>query len=231
MMPPQAVVFDLDDTLYPERAYVLSGFRAVARWAEARWAIPATQGYEELHTLFAQGVRGDTFNRWLQQHGLDPAPRIPQLVTAYREHEPELAPFAGIPALLARLQLTRPVGLVSDGYLAVQRRKFAALGLAHHFGAVVFSDSWGRAAWKPSPVPFRAVLDQLGAHPEGAVYVGDNPKKDFLGARRLGMATIRLRLLDGEHYTLEPTGDEYAPDRTVGSVADLAALLNHERLT
>ena len=26
-----AIIFDLDDTLYPERDYVLSGFRAVAQ--------------------------------------------------------------------------------------------------------------------------------------------------------------------------------------------------------
>jgi putative hydrolase of the HAD superfamily len=29
------LVFDLDDTLYPERQFALSGFAAAGRWAEA----------------------------------------------------------------------------------------------------------------------------------------------------------------------------------------------------
>ena len=35
----EAVVFDLDDTLYPEADYVLSGFQAVADWAEVHLGI------------------------------------------------------------------------------------------------------------------------------------------------------------------------------------------------
>ena len=53
----RAIVFDLDDTLYPERDYVLSGFRAIARWAAEHLRIPAEDGYRELAELFAAGVR------------------------------------------------------------------------------------------------------------------------------------------------------------------------------
>jgi hypothetical protein len=37
----RAIVFDLDDTLYPERDYVLRGFRAVAAWSDPNLGIPA----------------------------------------------------------------------------------------------------------------------------------------------------------------------------------------------
>ncbi len=56
----RAVVFDLDDTLYPERAYVLSGFHAVAAWAEEQLKIPRRLGFAELRQLFEDGVRGNT---------------------------------------------------------------------------------------------------------------------------------------------------------------------------
>src|SRR4030066_168009 len=36
----RAIGFDLDDTLYPERAFVLSGFGAVAGWIEAAVGLP-----------------------------------------------------------------------------------------------------------------------------------------------------------------------------------------------
>jgi len=66
----RAVVLDLDDTLYPEAAYVRSGFRAVAGRAEGTLGIPAPEGERELVSLFEAGVRGDTFDRWLAARGL-----------------------------------------------------------------------------------------------------------------------------------------------------------------
>lgn len=219
----QAIVFDLDDTLYPERDYVLSGFRAVAMWAETHLDIPAEQGSTELQQLFAQGVRGDTFNRWLLSHGIDGADLTPQLVQVYREHTPTLTPFPGMPQLLDRLRDRYRLGIVSDGYLAVQQRKLAALGLADYFDVVVFSDQLGREAWKPSTRPFETVLERIGVASEASVYVADNPKKDFLGARRAGMATIWLRQPDGEYTHLEPPTSQHAPDLLVTTLA----LLEH----
>ena len=35
----KAVIFDLDDTLFPERTYVLSGFRAVGDWISETYSI------------------------------------------------------------------------------------------------------------------------------------------------------------------------------------------------
>ena len=67
-LPVNVVLFDLDDTLYAERDYVFSGFEAVARWAEPRLGLPAKESSAELRRLFDCGVRGNTFNRWLESH-------------------------------------------------------------------------------------------------------------------------------------------------------------------
>lgn len=216
----RGIVFDLDDTLYPERDYVLSGFRAVAAWASHHLGLPAEQGFSELRSLFERGVRGDTFDRWLGAHGLAPY-LAKQLVSVYREHQPVLVPFAGVADLLDALGEKHSLGLLTDGYLAVQRRKLAALDLAHHFDAAVFSDELGREAWKPSPEPYREILDRLGMASSEAVYVADNPLKDFLGARRVGMSTVRFRCAGGEYARLEPPTCEHAPDAEVSSIDEL----------
>jgi len=222
----QAVIFDMDDTLYPERDFVLSGFTVVATWAERVLGIPADEGYGLLARLFAEGVRGDTFNRWLAAwHVAQPERFLPEMVAVYREHEPQIRPFPEIPSLLQQLRATCRLGLVSDGYLDVQRRKLRALGLAGCFEAIVFSDEWGRAHWKPDPKPYVVVLKKLGILPEQAVYVADNPKKDFLGARRIGMATIRFCFPSGEYAHLEPPSSEHAPDMVTNSLAGLRQLL------
>ncbi len=221
----QAVIFDLDDTLYPERDYVLSGFRAVAAWAEANLRVPAEEGFAELRGLFEQGVRGRTFDRWLAARGLGPAVLTGRLVRVYRDHEPELAPFPGVRELLASLRRRHRLGLLTDGYLGVQRVKLRALGLAPFFDAIIVTDEWGREAWKPSTVGFTAAVRELGTEATAAVYVGDNPVKDFVGARRSGLASVRLRHAGGEYAHLEPETAEHAPDFTVASLAELERLL------
>ncbi len=225
----QAVVFDLDDTLYPERDFVLSGFRAVARWAAAQFEISPEHVFSELVSLFEQGVRGNTFNRWLTDRHFPADTYVNQMVTVYREHDPVLVPFPEVENLLKTLRPCTKLGLVSDGFRDVQQRKLTALGLAPLFHVVVFSDEWGREAWKPSQTPFLAVLSRLEVDAANTVYIGDNPLKDFKGAREVGITTVWLRRPEGEYSHLNPPNPEYAPDQVFASFAELANWLVQEQ--
>jgi putative hydrolase of the HAD superfamily len=221
----QAVIFDLDDTLYSERDYVRSGFRAVAEWCAANLGIPASSGYAELESLFERGVRQETFDQWLGSRNAASPERVAQLVRVYREHEPAIRSFPEAAPLLQCLRTGHRLGLLSDGWLAVQRRKLSALGLAQHFDAIVFSDELGRELWKPHTRPFEVILQKLGCSAGEAVYVGDNPAKDFLGARRAGLATIWVRR-SGAFYTGHiPATPEHAADLTIPSLDGLIAAL------
>lgn len=221
----QAVVFDLDDTLYPERAFVFSGFRAVAAWADQYLGIPMDEGFVELCKLFDQGIRGDIFNRWLKRHGLEPDAWVSRMVQIYRRHNPNIMPYPQVPELLQRLRRRYRLGLVSDGYLEVQRNKLASLKLTSYFDAVVFSDERGPEVWKPSVWPFKTILAKLGVTGSEAVYVADNPVKDFLGARQAGMWTTRVRWPDGLYRHLEPLSAEGAPDFEIETLSVLEPIL------
>ena len=224
-----AIVFDLDDTLYAERDYVFSGFRAVAVWGERCLGFPSDQIYAELVERFEHGSRRNTFDDWLASRGLPPDEYVDKMVQVYRRHEPVLPPFPGVTGLLDRLVGRCRLGLVSDGWLAVQRRKLTALGLERYFGAVVFSDEWGRAAWKPSPRPFEIAMERLAARPAQSVYVADNPQKDFLGARRAGMFAIRLRRPEGLYRDYEPVSADHAPHYETGDLVELEHVLSQSR--
>jgi len=221
----QAIIFDLDDTLYPEREYVLSGFAAVAEWAEEQFGLTRDESFATLRRLYEDGVRGRTFNLWLQAQGLEEARWVPELVRVYREHTPHIALFPGIILLLNQLHSVCRLGLLTDGYLAVQRRKVASLNIAECFQAIVYSDEFGREAWKPSPIPFLAVTDRLGVAPEATVYVADNPAKDFIGARELGMHTLWARYSQGDYTLLQPPTAQYAADSEVDTIDQLRTLL------
>ncbi len=217
----KAVVFDMDDTLYPESAYVRSGFRAVANWAADTYQWPADDSYTMLTTLFDQGVRGDTFNHWLAAYGHDTPDVVAECVRVYRDHQPTLTPYEDIPALLRDLKPLYKIGLVSDGFLMAQQAKFAALALVDWFDVLVFSDQWGRDAWKPSTRPFEEVLRLLGVTGPQAVYIGDNPTKDFFGARQVGMKTLWYRHEGGVYADKQPPTDAHHPDGILMSYQDL----------
>jgi putative hydrolase of the HAD superfamily len=220
----KAVVFDLDDTLYAERDYVFSGFDAVARWAERDLGIPHKEASSELHSLFEAGVRGDTFNRWLTAHGYSEA-AVPELVHEYRSHEPRITPFDDGLELLERLRLVHRLALVTDGDSSVQRRKLKALGLTDAFDVVILTDEWGEEHWKPSSRAFTAVLEKFGITGGEAAYVADNPLKDFHGARRAGMWTIRLRLPGGVYSGYEAARPDFEPHVEANSLAEVSDLL------
>jgi putative hydrolase of the HAD superfamily len=218
----RAVIFDLDDTLYREHDYVRSGFAAVARrLAREPGAPPAGELSAALVDEWERHGRGRVFDAVAERFDL----RVPvaELVAAYREHEPSLDLYPDAERALARLEAagTR-VAVLTDGLATVQRRKLHALGLDRRVGCIVVSDDYGLDAWKPSPVPYRAALAQLGVPAGGAVYVGDNPHKDFIGARALGLGTVRVRRETGDHVrtVLNP---DYEADLTVASLDEVFA--------
>jgi putative hydrolase of the HAD superfamily len=215
-----AVLFDLDDTLFDQSHFFAGAFAAAA--AECGSAA-APRVAAELAAVTRERTSGGSgiFEEALRRAGLAPDPeRLRRMAEAYLAHRPErLSPYEGVEAMLAALAARWPLGLVSDGPAATQAAKLAALGIGHYFTAVVFSDALGgAAARKPSPVPFLAALDELRVAPERAVYVGDNPRRDFVGARALGLLTVRVLTGEYRDARAEPG---HGADFTTAPVVDL----------
>jgi putative hydrolase of the HAD superfamily len=214
----EAVVFDLDDTLYPEISYVHSGFKAVAQWIETKLEIPRADGFDELCRFFEWGFRSNTFNAWLEARGLHTHNLADEMVSVYRRHHPHIDPYPDTVEVLTRLHQQHRLGLLSDGYLSVQREKLRRLNLSRFFDAILFTEEYGRANWKPHPFGFCTILDRLGVRGNQAVYVADNPSKDFIGARRCALHTIRIRAKDGIYSASEPISAEYAADLEIDDI-------------
>lgn len=220
-----AVVFDLDDTLYLEREYVRSGAGAVAAWMAPRLGLDGSAAEAELVAAVARDRSGDPFGGWLQRHGLDREEWLPGMLDCYRSHQPAIRLEVGVERLLSRLAATHALGLVTDGRREQQRRKLESLRLNRWPIAAVVSDEMGREFWKPSVEPYLKALELLGVAPARAIYVGDNPAKDFLGARRAGMRSIRWRRRGGLHAGAEPASLEHAADWETTTIRGLVRLL------
>lgn len=113
-------------------------------------------------------------------------------------------------AVVERVGRSHPLGVVSNGVTAVQRRKLEHHGLLDAFDAVVVSYDVG--AHKPDAAMFDAAKDAIPA--ESYVLVADLIEEDVVPARAAGFATVYVR------------GDEDAPDVEVGSFGALRDLLD-----
>jgi putative hydrolase of the HAD superfamily len=212
------VVFDLDDTLYPERDYVASGFAAVGNRVEADRGI---RGFSELAwRLFEDGRRGNIFDLAFEQLDIDVTEAvIRRAVDVYRRHTPTIALFPDAEECLARIDGHAALALISDGPAESQRRKVEALKLSRRIPDIILTEVLGPAYRKPSALAFEAIQVKHGASGHACVYIADNPRKDFIGPKSLGWNTIRVRrpiaLYKDEH-----TGEEHAADHTIESLTE-----------
>jgi putative hydrolase of the HAD superfamily len=226
----RAVLFDLDDTLYSERQFVDGGFAAVAAFLADRFDRPATQLVARLRELHDLDGRGRLFDTLVAELGVAGEPDlVPACLLVYRTHPTRLTPFTGVIGLLDRLRAAGVrTGVISDGNAAVQSRKLAGLeGLAERLDVIVLTDDLGPGHAKPSPVPYAVACRLLALDPSATIYVGNDPRKDFRGARAAGLRTIRVGRLpdEGGGATITLTdGDE--ADLRVDSIEDLADTLS-----
>lgn len=216
--PVEAVLFDLDDTLYPQARWLGGAWEAVAE-AGTRFGLCRSKFLRTLTAVASEGSdRGRIIDRALEAMGR-PDVDVCALVEAFRRFEPSgsLLPYAGVPEVLTALSSRVPIGLVTDGDPGVQRSKLRALRLQHRFDVVVLSDELGRSRRKPHPAPLMRAAQLLGVSRSRCVYLGDRPDKDVAAARSARMRAIRVRT--GE-YVSSP--DVPAPWLAVRNVQDAA---------
>jgi putative hydrolase of the HAD superfamily len=187
---PRAIIFDLDDTLYPLRRFVQSGLSAVADVVACEVSVPR----DELIAILRDARRcapGRELQCLCSHFGL-PASDVERFVNIVRAHWPDIRLPRETVRVLAELQPGWRIGVLTNGRADTQRRKVAALGLTDFVDAVIFAAECGDGRGKPDRAPFVAILEALDVPADRAVFVGDDLDADIFGASHAGMRAIRL---------------------------------------
>jgi putative hydrolase of the HAD superfamily len=110
-------------------------------------------------------------------------------IIAYRRaREASLIPYPHVYATLNHLlKIGIKMGVLSDAPAKEAWLRIAFLNFQHTFDAVVTFDDTGER--KPSPAPFRKILERLEVEPHEALMVGDWAERDIQGAKKVGMKT------------------------------------------
>lgn len=184
------VVFDLDDTLYPEADYVTSGIRHVCAQIHSLYGKDI---YTDVNSALEANPKVDWLAFACECAGL-PNTAKDSLLWDYRLHEPDICLTAECKTALESVRSSASaVAVLTDGRSVTQRLKLKALGLTDW--PMYISEEYG--APKPNPERFKAIQSDYPA--EHYVYVADNVKKDFLGCNPLGWIGVGMR---GDHRNI-----------------------------
>ena len=126
------------------------------------------------------------------------------------------------PALAALRGQGLKIGLISNTSLPghVHAADLARYGLLEYFDDLVFSSDAG--LWKPQAAVFEHALSRLGLWAEEALFVGDKPEYDVLGARNAG---LRAALIEREAPSSPASPDGIEPDWRLRALTELPAIV------
>jgi putative hydrolase of the HAD superfamily len=178
------VVFDLDDTLYSEMDYVLSGYRYLSELIEKMYSKSTYQTF--IKALNAK--KTDIFDYVITAHRL-PKSLKKHLILAYRYHTPNIKLHEGAISILNELKNKKiPMYLITDGRGVTQRLKITSLEIENFFEHIFISEEVGIG--KPAVDSFLVIQNTNPS--KKIVYVADNPKKDFIAPKQLGWNSIGI---------------------------------------
>ena len=182
--PLTTVLFDLDGTLLDSIELILASYRHTLM--AHRGAVPPEE-------VWIEGL-GTPLRVQSRKFTNAPA-EIDAMVETYRghnlaNHDAMVSAFPGIREVITRLRdRGYKLGIVTSKNRSSTLRGLARAGLDGQFDVLVTADDVDKP--KPDPEPVHRALEQLGAEPGEAVFVGDSPH-DISAGRAAGVATAAV---------------------------------------
>lgn len=218
----RGVVFDLDDTLLDQKAWMVSKLELT--WSEEKSILPAREAFLSLALqIIEEGNRAHLFDALCLQLGMDDAGRL-KLIKAYRNARPQDRPlYSDVLVTLHRLrQLGYRIAILTDNPPASQRLKLEVCGLMPLIDTLVLAAELGKQ--KPDPEVFAECARLLDLPPEQLVMVGDNLYRDIQGAQAAGYRHTFQVQRPGAFFNFSP--DLVARVRSTAAGSTTVAALN-----
>ena len=186
-------LFDADDTLFHFDAF--HGLRRMFSRYEVMFADADFREYQALNKplwvayqngrISAEDLQRRRFLMWAERLQVS----AHELNSAYLTAMAEICtPLIGAVSLLNALRGVACMGIITNGFTALQQARLARTGLADHFEVLVISEEVGVA--KPDRRIFDHALALMGNPPRDLVLmVGDNLDTDIQGGINAGLDT------------------------------------------
>ncbi|WP_010478879.1 TIGR02253 family HAD-type hydrolase [Thermococcus zilligii] len=134
-------------------------------------------------------VDTEAIERVARRHGFDVPEDFWTINVEMHKKYGELFPDAK-ETIMALKSLGLHVGIITDSDNDYIKAHLEALGIYDLFDSITTSEDAG--FYKPHERPFLLALEKAGIKPGEAIYIGDNPAKDCVGAKKVGMYSVLL---------------------------------------
>ncbi|MBO4264686.1 MAG: HAD family hydrolase [Clostridia bacterium] len=182
----KAVLFDLDDTLIDRDKMFSNWVRYFAKNFSS-YPPDMLDGYlVKLKVTDSRGAgrREAVFADMMKEFGIDDMAVLEK--SYYDTYRDFAEPFCGELETLEKLKKDGYLlGVVSNGYTELQKKKMRNAGLFDYFDEILISEEAG--CQKPDKRIFESMAKKLGILPSEALMVGDRYEIDVLGALGAGM--------------------------------------------
>jgi len=229
--PLKAILFDLDDTLWPITPVLHAAEHSLHAWLathaprvarqfsidtlrQRRLALLAEQPH---YALDLAALRRSVLLAAFEAAGEDAA-KVEAAMLHFLAARNAVTPYPDVLPGLASLKRRVRLGTISNGNADLE-----VIGLAHHFEVSLAACKFGRA--KPDPAIFHAACAAMGVEPGEAAYVGDDLLLDVAGAQAAGMRALWLRRDDAAGA--EPDG-QVRPDAICASFDEIVVWLDQQ---
>jgi len=229
----KAVLFDLDDTLLERgRSYkailrdvfdLFAADLAPVTW-ERFWEAYVPRAFDLWYMMVDGVLSGDVAQRYSFVNALRFLGADEGLTTGIVEERDKRIieeSYLVEDALTVLDELRgagKRLGLVTNGYTEMQRRKIEHHGLEQRVDFVVISQEVG--SFKPDKAIYTLALSKAGASAAEAVFIGDSLNTDIAGARGVGLPCVLY-----DPHQKHQDGVEPKPDHTIRHLTELLSLL------
>jgi len=188
----KAIVFDLDNTLFPTRKFVdLARENAINSMIEAGLQVNKEKVKKELEKIIQK--KGSNYPHHFDDliakiAGKKNLKLIAAGIMGYHKTKNSILPFPDVPLTLLKLREKYRLFVLSQGVELKQWDKLILLNLHHYFEEVFVCE-------KKDECAFEKLLQSLkkkGIKRDEMLMVGDNEEKDIIPARKTGISALLL---------------------------------------
>ena len=223
MVKVKAIIFDLDNTLID-----FTKMKKEATEAAIEAMIDAGLKIEKKKAL-------RMINRLYEKYGIEYQKVFDKLlwkivgkvdkkilaagVVAYRKvKEGYVEPYPNvIPTLIELIRRGYKLGIISDAPAFQAWSRLAGMKLMHFFDFVIAFEETKRR--KPNQLPFKLAVKKLKLKPNEIMMVGDDPRRDIAGAKKIGMVTVLAKY--GQIFKAR-----VKPDFEINDISELLKILD-----
>jgi len=188
----EALIFDLDDTLYPENEYATRALYLIADYIGNEFNLDKDFVYKlMIYVKSDDRFKHKRFETILEMLHINL--EFDAIFNLYRNADVEISPFPDAIKLMDYLLRNNyKIGLITNGDSMLQRNKLRLLKLYKCFNSIIITDELGTEYRKPNSYTLNMMANDFNIDVDKCIFIGNDYETDIRAAIDAGMKWLLI---------------------------------------